>query len=201
MTEYRYKPPNLVIITKDEKEIYFHKEPLCAHSNYFKAMFTHEMVEKKENKVKLDDNYDDLVIFLDVFQTVGVLTIKNVKVVFDIAHKYGFDEIIQKCFTLMELNTGLHQGAKELIDEIVFTTSCYDKYAEDEKIQTQLYEIWDALTDKLVECHEEITKEMVLVMSHEDLALLFAHTHLMYKAEKDKNKSNVKTYKYDDYSV
>ena len=127
MTAYRYKLPDIVITTNDDKEIYFHKEPLCAHSSYFKAMFTHEMEEKRQNKIELDDSYQDLIMFLDVYQNHVVINHENINTVFKIAHKYNFDEILQKCMKVMKDHAKQCPMIEIIVKDMIHISKCYER--------------------------------------------------------------------------
>lgn len=159
---FLYKMPNITITT-EEKELYFHKEILCYYSEYFNAMLTHDMKEKTEGKIPLDEKYDDVVTLLDAIHPNkhAPVTFNNVRQLFKMSHKYDFKLLIQDCLGVM-INNHIHlDTAKELLEEISYLYNCIETYSEDRDIADKLREIMKRPMEKLGAFYYELTEELL----------------------------------------
>ncbi|KAL7303980.1 hypothetical protein TKK_0003637 [Trichogramma kaykai] len=122
------------IITSDANDIPAHKVILATASPVFRAMFTHDMLENKENSVKITNTTKNIVIemlrFIYTGQINGIETDMIIELL-AVADKYQIDSLKIKCGKMLcaDLST------KNAVDILVASHKCKVKNLEDEAIK------------------------------------------------------------------
>lgn len=96
-----------VTLTTGDKTIGAHKCILSARSEVFKAMFEHDMTEKQNNTVDIQDvDYEVLEIFVQYLYTgkFPVVTVSIASNLYIVADKYAVGELKMKCATFLSSN-------------------------------------------------------------------------------------------------
>ncbi|KAL7303414.1 hypothetical protein TKK_0004598 [Trichogramma kaykai] len=86
------------------KEIPAHRVVLAAASPVFRAMFTHDMLEKKSQSIGIDVNYEAAVEMLRYFYT-GTIESREISLIIDLlltADKYQVDELKIECEKILK---------------------------------------------------------------------------------------------------
>ncbi|KAL7298243.1 hypothetical protein TKK_0009229 [Trichogramma kaykai] len=95
------------LITSDENHIPAHRAILAVSSPVFKAMFTHDMLEKKCNSVTITDiPYNILVEMLRYIYTGDIVSTKTdvVLEILAVADKYQIENLKIKCGKILNAN-------------------------------------------------------------------------------------------------
>ncbi|KAL7298670.1 hypothetical protein TKK_0008434 [Trichogramma kaykai] len=122
------------IITSDGNDIPAHKAILATASPVFRAMFTHNMLENKENSVEITDTTKNTVIEMLRYIYTAEVIINKVDTtieLLEIADKYQIDNLKIKCEKILCFDLSSDNAIKILIAAHKYKT----KYLEDETIK------------------------------------------------------------------
>ncbi|XP_014229085.1 speckle-type POZ protein-like A [Trichogramma pretiosum] len=122
------------IRTSDENDIPAHKAILAAASPVFKAMFTHNMLENKENSVNITDTTNNTVIEMLRYIYTAEVIINKVDItieLLEVADKYQIDNLKIECEKILYSDLSSENAIKILIAAHKYKT----KYLEDETIK------------------------------------------------------------------
>ncbi|XP_023318659.1 speckle-type POZ protein B-like [Trichogramma pretiosum] len=122
------------IITSDGNDVPAHKNILAAASPVFRGMFTHNMLENKENSVKITDTTKNTVIEMLRYIYTARVIINEVDIIIElleVAEKYQIDNLKIKCEKILCSDLSSENAIKILIAAHKYKA----KYLEDETIK------------------------------------------------------------------
>ena len=89
------------LMTQDNYIISCNKFYLMAYSEYFNKMFTHDIIEKNEKLIKLEENYEEINTLLEFivppYNLFKEINIENCKIIYELADKYMVEMLTDKC--------------------------------------------------------------------------------------------------------
>lgn len=143
MTDDYLFVPTDIIIQVEEKNLHFYKQVLCQQSKYFEKMFTHDMKEKIDNIVKLDDIYNDVKELLTVIHPLrkNAISNTNVYILLRVAHMYSFQQVIDNCLSVLAINDNI--DLDDLKKKLIFMHQFVQDYSEDQELCQKLVMIID----------------------------------------------------------
>lgn len=111
-----------LIIQVEDKEFKAHKSILMAHSPVFSAMFDNDMIEKKENRIRIEDV--DSQVFHEFLKFIYSGSVTDLDVdaakLLPIAEKYQMDDLKHMCSTAMINNINVKNVAGTLISASLY---------------------------------------------------------------------------------
>ncbi|WAR26271.1 hypothetical protein MAR_011975 [Mya arenaria] len=117
----------LMFPNEDNKTVFFSKFVLTRSSRVFKAMFQHDLKEKKDKNVNIEDiKVDDFIAFLKWSDPMVSKppTAENVLKVVEIAEKYQNESMINQCRNIMGLD--IREAKPERIIAILLVAAQYN---------------------------------------------------------------------------
>lgn len=192
---YLFKKTDIVIVSKTRNndtdltstnELYFYKDVLSDNSDYFRAMFSHEMKEKRENKIVLDDKIEDLAELLKLIHPIQktIVNTNNVFMLLKIAHKYSFNNVIDQCLVIFNSIHDTFSKVEDILSELVYVHQCIKEYSNEEELCNKFKEIIKLPIDKLINSTTfDLKDEMLKDLSPEIMMNIICK---MY----EKNKAN-----------
>jgi hypothetical protein len=118
-------------------------------------MFTHDFKEKKENKIVLDSQYEDIAELLKIIHPIKPHKVYNSNVtkmftLFDVAHKYQFPKIIQEIFNQLKILHNSLETIELLIEELICLSTSIKLYSEDTEICKNLTCFLEPIINKII---------------------------------------------------
>ncbi|KAL7298745.1 hypothetical protein TKK_0008495 [Trichogramma kaykai] len=106
------------LITSDEKELPAHKIILATASPVFRAMFAHDMLENKENSVKITDITENILTEMLRYIYTGEIDAIETDMIIEllaVADKYQIDNLKTKCGKILYSYLSIENAIKILI--------------------------------------------------------------------------------------
>lgn len=173
-----------------DEEIYFYKHVLIAESDYFKGMLSHDMVENKEGKTILEDDYADVALLLDVIhpRKPSKVTIETVFPIFRIAHKYHCPNVIESCLSVLSTYHAFVKTTTLLINQIIYLNDFILENTIDEEICNKLQKIMLNPIDKLIDMNIKLDDKELEQLPKDLLLKMFCRMHDRHNQIFDKHR-------------
>lgn len=189
MTDYRFKKTDVVVVATDGEEFPFWRDLLVSNSQAMDKIFQHNMMERTENRVRMDGTMDQVHQFLSVLHPVGPdsVTKENVYNVLKMAHCYGCDSLVQMCLNTLE---GLHLESKtvdDLVTQIIQLRYWISFFKEDKEMHDTLSKILqNPLTAIINSTDLDLNDESLMRLTRQDLSILFMGVYALRKKDAEK---------------